>query len=134
VHLAARTVGTLKNANNPPYWRRHKGNYAERGVNSPRREADVRTEDRSLGLDQAELVMAIEDTFKIELPDDEAAQVRTVGDCFDLIISKLDTKDLTNDQRDQVWETLCGVIVNQLGVEREEIERETTFLDDLGVD
>jgi hypothetical protein len=45
-----------------------------------------------MGLDQVELVIAIEDAFGIEFPDEEAAEIRTVGDLYDSIVSKLDNE------------------------------------------
>ncbi len=43
-----------------------------------------------MGLDVVELVMAVEDTFGIELPDEEAQEVITVGDLHDLAMRKLE--------------------------------------------
>ncbi|MFS2156051.1 acyl carrier protein [Pseudomonas sp. Pseusp122] len=39
-------------------------------------------------LDQVELIMAIEDEFVIQMADDEAEKIKTVGQAFDLIIKK----------------------------------------------
>lgn len=43
-----------------------------------------------MGLDAVELVMRTEDEFGISLTDDEAASARTVGDLYQLVLSKLD--------------------------------------------
>ena len=40
-------------------------------------------------LDLVELVMALEETFDIEVAEDELKEIRTVGQAFDLIYSKL---------------------------------------------
>ena len=42
-----------------------------------------------MGLDGVELVMEVEDHFKVILPDAECAQVRTVADLGALVISRL---------------------------------------------
>lgn len=42
-----------------------------------------------MGLDFIELVLAVEETFGIDLPDDEAGEVGTVGDLEALVLSKL---------------------------------------------
>lgn len=40
-------------------------------------------------LDMVELVMAFEESFNIEIPDDDAEKVETVGDAHDMLIAKL---------------------------------------------
>ena len=42
-----------------------------------------------MGLDAVEIVLRAEDLFVIEIGDDEAATVRTVGDFYQLICGKL---------------------------------------------
>lgn len=40
-------------------------------------------------LDVVELVMELEEEFGIEVPEEELAEVKTVGQAFDIIVSKL---------------------------------------------
>ena len=40
-------------------------------------------------LDLVELVMALEETFDIEVGEDELKEIKTVGEAFDLIYAKL---------------------------------------------
>ncbi len=40
-------------------------------------------------LDLVELVMALEETFEIEVDEDELKDIRTVGQAFELIYAKL---------------------------------------------
>ena len=40
-------------------------------------------------LDLVELVMALEETFEIEVAEDELKEIRTVGEAFDLVYAKL---------------------------------------------
>lgn len=46
-----------------------------------------------MGLDSVELVMEVEDEFRIRLPDAECEKVRTVADIAALVISKLPRSD-----------------------------------------
>ncbi len=43
-------------------------------------------------LDIAELVMAMETKFDIEIPDDDAQKIRTVGEAVDYLQSRLSSK------------------------------------------
>jgi acyl carrier protein len=54
------------------------------------------TEDATFGddlgadsLDLTELVMALEDRFDIEVPEDDLENVRTIGDAVDLVLAKV---------------------------------------------
>jgi acyl carrier protein len=40
-------------------------------------------------LDLVELVMALEETFNIEVAEDELKEIKTVGEAFDLVYAKL---------------------------------------------
>lgn len=40
-------------------------------------------------LDLVELVMALEETFNVEVAEDELKDIRTVGEAFELIYAKL---------------------------------------------
>ncbi len=40
-------------------------------------------------LDLHELVMELEDTYGIEVPEDEAARIETVGDALDFVLGRL---------------------------------------------
>ena len=40
-------------------------------------------------LDQVELIMAFEDAFDVEIPDEDAEKMRTVKDAYDYLASKL---------------------------------------------
>ena len=41
-------------------------------------------------LDQVELVMALEEEFDLDIPDEDAEKIRTVGNAIDFIKSKQD--------------------------------------------
>lgn len=41
-------------------------------------------------LDIVELVMAMEDVFDIEIPDDDAEKIQTIGDAFNYVRGRLE--------------------------------------------
>lgn len=43
-----------------------------------------------MGLDTVEIVLRVEETFGVDLPDDELGSVSTVGDLYKLLLSRLD--------------------------------------------
>jgi hypothetical protein len=43
-----------------------------------------------MGLDSVEIVLRIEETFGVDLPDDAISSIRTVGELYTLLLSKLD--------------------------------------------
>jgi len=43
-------------------------------------------------LDTVELVMALEDEFDMDIPDEEAAQLTTVGKAMDYVLAHISTK------------------------------------------
>lgn len=51
-------------------------------------EADLRNDLGADSLDAVELIMAVEDRFKIEVPDSEAENIKTVGDLVAYLESK----------------------------------------------
>jgi acyl carrier protein len=51
-----------------------------------------------MGLDAVEIVMRAEEFYSTTFTDDEAAQVRTVGDLYRLICAKLDLTPLSDPQ------------------------------------
>ena len=46
-----------------------------------------------MGLDSVELVMSVEDAFQINISEEEASKIRTVGEFYDVVRSKLAIKD-----------------------------------------
>lgn len=53
------------------------------------REASFADDLEADSLDVVELVMELEEVFGVEVPEDELADVKTVGQAFDLILAKL---------------------------------------------
>ncbi|HWA93582.1 MAG TPA: hypothetical protein VG844_03200 [Terracidiphilus sp.] len=109
-----------------------------------------------MGLDTVEIVLRTEETFNIDLSDDECGRVITVGDLYRLVLDKLELPYMSASEvaagtqgRDRshlrmpslyswsppdVWRTLKGIIVDQLQVKEEDVKEEAAFLRDLGSD
>ena len=107
-----------------------------------------------MGLDTVEIVLRTEETFSLDLPDEECSKVVTVGDLYRLVLNKLELPYLSSTEaeakgRDRsrlgmpslhswsasdVWMTLKGIVVDQLQVHEEDVKEEAAFLRDLGCD
>ena len=89
-----------------------------------------------MGLDSVELVMAFEEEFEIEIPDDEAARIITVSDARDCIVRKLRERveNASAVDPEEVWSRVKTIVVEHLGVKPERVTPEAAFIDDLGVD
>jgi len=101
-----------------------------------------------MGLEMVEIIMEVEETFGIQIPDDETAEVVTPGDLYDLIVQRLRTRDsvqssveqdygrpdmrsITWDE-DHLWAKLQQIIADVLGIQAADVTREAHFLRDLG--
>lgn len=78
-----------------------------------------------MGLDSVELVVAIEESFGIEIPDDEAARIRTVGDLYDSIVSKLHGEAATHCLTSEAFYRTRRGFVDVLKVARRSIRPST---------
>jgi len=90
--------------------------------------------EKIMGLDTVELVMAVEKRFAIEIPDKVAAQIATVGQLHQYIVTQLKTRDSLELTPDDIYKILTDLICHQLGVRREEVKPEAHFVNDLGAD
>ena len=89
-----------------------------------------------MGLESVELVMAFEEEFGVEIPDDEAEQIVTVADARDFIVGKLRERAENPEAVDpeEVWLRLKAIVVDLIAVRPEKVIPEAAFMDDLGVD
>ncbi|MBB6092910.1 acyl carrier protein [Povalibacter uvarum] len=87
-----------------------------------------------MGLDTVELVMAVEDHFQIEIPDDIATTLDTVGLLHKFLVSQLQRRSLLPVDRARVFCELRDIICRQSGVEPEKVVPEAYFVRDLLLD
>lgn len=81
-----------------------------------------------MGLDYVELILAVEDAFQIHIHDEEAGNVSTVGDLYNLVVSKLDGRDSKRCLTSVAFYRTRRAIAEALHLERREI-RPTTPLE-----
>ena len=109
-----------------------------------------------MGLDFLELILRTEETFAVDLADEECERIRTIGDLYVLVLQKLELLYIPSTEIEaksmrriasfsrslklcdwttpDVWLTLKSVIHDQLGVKLSRITEAATFLDDLRCD
>jgi acyl carrier protein len=86
-----------------------------------------------MGLDTVELVMQVEKTFAITIPDHEAEKMLTVGDMHDYVM-RVTVADGRALDSDQVWDQITEILAEDYGVARVKITRKAAFIRDLGMD
>ena len=88
-----------------------------------------------VGLDIVEIFMQAEETFGIEIDNDNAGSASTVGDLYNLVLKELEKKNGKKaEDPEAVWRKLRRLIVEQLQVDEEDVVPEAHFGRDLGAD
>jgi acyl carrier protein len=106
-----------------------------------------------MAMDLVEIVIRVEETFAIELPNHECSLIRTVGDLFRLTLEKLKLPyspaaevaigrdfsqrrfpGLTDWTTPDIWATLRGIICDQLQIDINEVCESARFVEDLACD
>ncbi len=89
-----------------------------------------------MGLDTVEIVLWAEETFGIEIPNDEAAEVRTLRD-FCLLIARLSFVKqgmLSAPSYAAIYDRLARYLMQEWGIEHSQIREAAEFVKDLGLD
>jgi acyl carrier protein len=81
-----------------------------------------------MGLETIELVMEIEDEFGIQIPDEEAERLQTVGQLEQYVVSK------TSSDPRETQQKVRKFIVDVSGCDPREIHDEAHLIYDLGMD
>lgn len=71
-----------------------------------------------MGLDIVELIMRVEETFEIEIPDEEASELNTVGKLYQAILCRLGFEDLQRCPSSAVFYQARHALMQMSGVPR----------------
>ena len=85
-----------------------------------------------MGLDTVELVMAVEEEFGITISDEEAQDIRTVGDMYQCVLRKVIGTQRATRTSEETWAALASVIKTQTGVSQ--FTKDSRFVEDLMLD
>ena len=83
-----------------------------------------------MGLDGVEIVLELEDTFAIKIPDEDAEAVKTVGDLVALV---RDLAGLSPELDDATFEKVAAIIADQMAYLKDRITRDSRLIEDLGM-
>jgi hypothetical protein len=86
-----------------------------------------------VGLDTVELVMAIEEEFSLEIPNEQAANMTTVGKMHAFLVSELSKRGQMPDER-LVYDRMREVICRQTGVKAHEVVPSARVVEDFRLD
>lgn len=86
-----------------------------------------------MGLDSVELVMEFEDFFEIDIPNEVAEKLQTVGDVTDYVHARLAVDGRPRD-REAVLAMVCVITCDQCGTTLDCVTEQTSFVKDLGID
>jgi acyl carrier protein len=87
-----------------------------------------------MGMDTVELVMAVEAIFEIDIPDEQAEQLETVGKLHQFVVAELIRRGRAEINPAMVFDQLRTIICRQLGVKPVQVVPEAHFIHDLGAD
>jgi acyl carrier protein len=86
-----------------------------------------------MGLDTVELIMATEEEFDIDIPNEEAPKLAVLGDLHKYVVTALKLRGETPNE-EEIWNRLSAVVVKQLGVSPNEVTRSAHIVYDLNAD
>ncbi|HSY19615.1 MAG TPA: hypothetical protein VK815_14835 [Candidatus Acidoferrales bacterium] len=86
-----------------------------------------------MGLDTVELIMAIEEEFNLEIPNETAAKLVILGDIHNYVVQALKQRGETPDEK-LIWERLKNIVIKQLGVRPDEVTKSADIVRDLRAD
>jgi len=82
-----------------------------------------------MGLDSVELVMAIEEEFGIEIPNEDAEQITTVGQMYDFLRKTLHSTPPAHCMTQRMFYRVRRAIIENYGVPKQSITLDTKLKD-----
>jgi len=86
-----------------------------------------------MGLDTIELVMQIEEEFSIEIPDDVASEILTIGELAQYL-EKRTVGAPSEIKYDQACERIFEILIHDFKVNPKIVTANSRFVKDLGLD
>jgi acyl carrier protein len=88
--------------------------------------------EENLDLETIELIMAVEEEFIIEIPDDRARRIASIGELRNVVMTELQRFDRRREA-DVVLDRISEIAANFAHVDRAGIGPDTTLAEDLGL-
>jgi acyl carrier protein len=85
-----------------------------------------------MGLETVEIVMAVEEMFHLNIPDELAAKLFTVGELHLYVLAELARRGRPAPDPAAVFDTLRNIIVRILRVAPSDVTPDANFVNDLG--
>ena len=86
-----------------------------------------------MGLDTVELVLQLEDEFSIQMSDQRASEIITVGELTDYIVQLVAERGLAIEAA-EVYSRVREILIENYAVKPAAIERDARIVKDLGLD
>lgn len=83
-----------------------------------------------MGLDSVEIMVSVEKAFGIELTNEDARRMATVGDLYEIVSSHF----TTHINREEMKATINRIVADIAGFDIEKINPSQRFAEDLGID
>lgn len=82
-----------------------------------------------MGLESVELLMEVEKTFDIQVPDSEAKSIKTVGDFYNSVWDKIKDKENKKCMSAMVYYRFRKLIVSKIGIQNKDLKLDTDIND-----
>ena len=83
-----------------------------------------------MGLDGVELIMRIEEEFDIEIPDEDAERLTTVGSIADYVAER---SQAPLRRHPEIWERVRAIVIDELAVPENKVVRDARLVQDLNL-